>query len=544
VARKNDSKVKARLFGAPVKLADAAPAADGPVWIHVATEGRWEGHPNGGVVEFSRKSFEQIIANFRKNPWYSPGPDGVGSQRVIPYDYEHASEMHPTEGSIPETGAPAPAWATELQLRDGEEGKAQLWALTLLSTQAREQIREGGYLSTSVAVWPNAKDAVTNKPIGALLTSIAFTNHPFIKGMAPIAASMSVWGKAESSEEALVGLRDLLGLPADAAPAEVAVELETLRQAVANGMTSASFPDGFGSLVDSVRRLLGLRVLASTDEILNTAGQLIVAVADTNAPPQQAPEDNTMTAPAAPAPALATALLGKLADLFNCRDSEPVLLAAAEKAKVKGDTLDQLLGLFESDDMTALLGDAAKTIEKAKKADEYLAGLTAVRERLGAADKKEAEAEVEQIAASMGLSGDNLARFKPLLLSARVACNVDDPKERETKLAAFYTQYPLPKVDPAKALLTQTVVAGQNGVQLLGGAPLPATPTLTGSVVPSAAPGGTPQHMQLLAAYPGRNEIEKACAYHSDKTPGFKTLPRQTQIRAASGFVRTGQLAL
>lgn len=544
MARTKDSKVKARLFGAPVRLADAPPAEDGPVWIHVATEGRWEGHPSGGVVEFSRKSFEQIIKNFRANPWYSPGPDGVGNRRVIPYDYEHASEMSPTEGSIPETGAPAPAWATELQLRDGEDGKAQLWALTLLSTQAREQIREGGYLSTSVAVWPNAKDAVTNKPIGALLTSIAFTNHPFIKGMAPIAASMSVWGKAESAEEALVGLRDLLGLPADAAAAEVAVELETLRNAVANGMTSAAFPDGFGCLVDSVRRLLGLRVLATTDEILTTAGQLIVGVADPSAPaPQQATEDNTMTAPAAPAPALATALLGKLADLFNCRDSEPVLLAAAEKAKTKGDTLDQLLGLFESDDMTALLGDAAKTIEKAKKADEYLAGLTAVRERLGAADKKEAEQEVEQIAASMGLSGDTAAKFKPLLLTSRLACNVDDPKERETKLAAFYQQYPLPKVDPAKALLTQTVVAGPNGVQLLGGSPLPAAPA-PGTVVPSPAPGNQPAHVQLFAAYPGRNEIEKACAYHKDKTPGFKELPFQTQVRAASGFVRTGQLAL
>jgi hypothetical protein len=218
-----------------------------------------------------------------------------------------------------------------------------------------------------------------------------------------------------------------------------------------------------------------------------------------------------------------------------------VLLAAAEKAKVKGDTLDQLLGLFESDDMTALLGDAAKTIEKAKKADEYLAGLTAARDRLGASDKKEAEAEVEQIAASMGLSGDNLARFKPLLLSARVACNVDDPKERETKLASFYAQYPLPKPDAAKALLSQSLVAGQNGVQLLNGVVVP--------VAPAPAPGGgapsaPPAHVQLFAAYPGRNDIEKCSAYHKDKTPGFKDLPLQTQVRAASGFIRTGQLAL
>lgn len=538
MARSKSPKVRPLLFGAAVKLADI-PEENGPVWIQVATEGKWDGHPSGGSIAFTRQTFEQIIKNFHANPWYHQGPDGVGDQRVIPYDYEHASEMKPTEGSIPETGAPAPAWASELQIRDGEDGKAQLWALTILSDQAREQIRSGGYLSTSVAVWPNALDAVTAKPIGALLTSIAFTNHPFIKGMAPIAASMSVWGKAESAEEALVGLRDLLGLPSDAAPAEVAIEIEQLGDAIENGMTSAIFPEGFGCLLDGVRRLLGLRVLATTDEIINTAGQLLAGIADPNASaPVPAPatpvEDENMTAP------VPSTLAVKLADLFNCRDSEVVLLAAAEKAKVKGDTLDQLLGLFESDDMTALLGDAAKTIEKAKKADEYLAGLNAARERLGAADKKEAEAEVEQIAASMGLTGDTLVKFKPLLLTARLDCNVADPKEREQKLAAFYQQYPLPKVDPAKALLTQTLVAGPGGVQLSAGAPIPANGgTLTQPVVPTPAAGA---HVQLFAAYPGRNDIEKAQAYHVEKTPGFSQRDRQWQVRAASQFVRTGSL--
>lgn len=245
-----------------------------------------------------------------------------------------------------------------------------------------------------------------------------------------------------------------------------------------------------------------------------------------------------MNAPAAPA-ATQLALVGKLADLFNCRDSEPVLLAAAEKAKAKGDTLDQLLGLFESDDMTALLGDAAKTIEKAKKADEYLTGLTAVRERLGAADKKDAGVEAEQLAASMGLTGDTLAKMKPLLLSARLACNVDDPKEAAEKLAAFRLQYPLPTVDPARQLLTSHVVAGPGGVQLPvpGGSPVLAAP--------GAAPASQqPAHVLLFAAYPGKNDIEKCISYHKDKTPGFSQHPFQTQVRAASGFVRTGQLAL
>ena len=253
VARKN--KTLLRSFGAPVKLSQEV-ADNGPVWIQVAREGKWEGHPSGNKVEFTAKTFAQLIKNFRANPWYHPGPDGIGDQRVIPYDYEHASEMPPTEGSLPMTGAPAPAWVLELQTRAGEEG-LELWALSDLSEQAREQIRAGGYLSTSVAVWPDARDAVTGKPIGALLTSVALTNHPFIKGMAPIAASMSVYGEAETPEEFIVGLRDLLGLEPTMPPAAVAAEIEQLRAALAQGATSPAYPEGYGCLVDCIRRLLG-----------------------------------------------------------------------------------------------------------------------------------------------------------------------------------------------------------------------------------------------------------------------------------------------
>lgn len=540
-----------RGYGAPVLFAvEDVAESSGPVWIQVAREGKWEGHPSGVVVDFTPARFSQIIENFHAHPWYTPGADGVGSKRVVPYDYDHASEMSPAEGSKPAQGAPAPAWALELELRPGDGGKQELWAYTELSDQAREQIRAGGYISTSVAVWPNHKDPVTNKPIGAVLTSIAFTNKPFIQGMAPIAASVSVYGKAESVEEVIVALREMLGLPSDCAPAEVAVELQQLGQAVAKGQTGAGYPDGYGYLVDRIRQLLGLRVLATTDEILNTAGQLIVGVADTTAPaPQPALEDQTMNAPGTAAPALA-AFAGALADLLNCRDSEPVLLAAVKEVKAKGDTLDQLLGLFESDEMTSLLGDAAKTIEKAKKADEYLAGLTAARDRLGKTETATAETETEQIAASMGLTGDNATRFKPLLLSARLACNpvygADCVKPEDFKkadeaaalrLTNFRTTYPMGAIDPRAALLSQSLVAGPGGQQILA-----ATPGQLPAAAP--APGTAPQHVLLFAAYPGRNDIEKCVAYHKDKTPGFNLQPYQAQVRAASAFVRTGQLAL
>lgn len=521
------SKVRLRNFGFGVRLTQDGSDNDGPVWIQVAREGNWKGSAKYGTVEFSRQTLEKLVKNLHAHPSFEKGPDGLGCKTVVPYDYEHASEVAlaaPNHGSTPTSGAPAPAWVLDLQVREGDEG-AELWALSKLGSQVRTQIREGGYQWTSVAVWPNALDPVTGERVGPVLTSVAFTNHPFIQGMAPIAASVSIYGKAESAEEVIVGVRDLLGLDADAPRELVMTELQDLRAAVADGRTGPGYPDGFGFLVDGVRRLLGLRVLATTDEIINSAGQMIAALSDPSsqaAPPAQ--ETPPMAEPQ-------TTLTAKLADLLNCRDTEPVLLAAVAKEKVKGDSLDQLMDLFGSSDTQALFADAKKAIEKAKKAEELLGALTAANERLAVTDKVEAEAEVEQIAASMGATEANGAKLKKLLLNERMAC-VGDP----AKLAEFRTNYPLP--DPTKIHLTRPIVAGPGSVQL-GGA-LTAVPPQGGAG--GGNPPAAPAHVQLFAAYPGRNDVEKAVAYHTDKTPGFRQQPRAVQCRMAGEFVRTGAL--
>lgn len=513
-----------------MKLASEVVETDGPVWIQIAREGTWEGHPKG-PFEFDTKTFAEIIKNFRAHPSYHQGPDGLGDARVVPFDYEHASEMPPTSGTVPLTGAPAPAWALDLQIRAGEQG-AELWAWTELSDQARQQIRSGGYQWTSVSVWPNAIDPVTGDTIGPVLTSVAFTNHPFIQGMAPMQASVQVYGKAETADEVIVGLRDILGLPADAAPAQVLAELEDLRAAITEGRTGPGFPDGGGYLVDCIRRLLGLRVLATTDEIVGSAGQAI-ATLSTSSASGPTTQENTMSG-------TNLTLTANIAALLNVKAQDETILAAVQKGKEAVDTLDKLLDLFGSSDMQALLGDAAKMIEKAKKAEGYLQALNAANEQLAVIDKEKAEGEVEQIAASMGLTGETASRFKPLLLKERLACNDPDPKVRQQKLEAFYKQYPLPS--PQTQLLSQPIVAGPNGLQL-GGAH---TGYVTGNVPPvaPAMPVGNqaPEHLRLLAAYPGRNEIEKAIAYHNEKTPGFKLQPFQIQCRAAGHYVRTGQL--
>jgi hypothetical protein len=167
-------------------------------WIHCANEGTYNGH-HQGAFEFTREVFEAFVRNFRASPQYKAGTIDLGGQQinagiepVIQFDYEHASEMPPWEGSLPEKGAPAPAWAIEVAIRNGADGKAQLWALADLGSTIRQQIADRQYRWVSIAFTLQAVHWITGKPIGPLLTSIAFTNHPFMIDLEPLAAANRV----------------------------------------------------------------------------------------------------------------------------------------------------------------------------------------------------------------------------------------------------------------------------------------------------------------------------------------------------------------
>lgn len=156
-------------------------------WLHVASEGDFSGHVDG-EFQLDRDVFESFIDNFRADPRYRPDANGTGSVAVLPFDYEHASELAATEGSIPGSGAPAPAWVLELDVRDGDDGKAQLWAYAKLGERIRSYIENDEYRHVSIAFSLDAIDPVTGAPVGPRMSSIAFTNHPFLRGLTPIAA--------------------------------------------------------------------------------------------------------------------------------------------------------------------------------------------------------------------------------------------------------------------------------------------------------------------------------------------------------------------
>jgi hypothetical protein len=171
-------------------------------WIHCATEGHYKGHHQGGF-DFTPEVFATFVKNFRASPQYKQGKlelggqsITVGTEPVIQFDYEHASEMPPWEGTIPEKGAPAPAWVVDVATRLSD-GKAQLWALADLgddldSTSIRHYIATRKYRWVSIAFTLAAVHWITAEPIGPLLTSIAFTNHPFMIDLEPLAAANRV----------------------------------------------------------------------------------------------------------------------------------------------------------------------------------------------------------------------------------------------------------------------------------------------------------------------------------------------------------------
>jgi Mu-like prophage I protein len=198
--------------GAPAAAPAAAPGdAPSPAraptpqfkWIHVANTGTYKGHHQGEFT-LTGDTFAELVRNFRANPKYGDpkfaagvGPvvldgkpyDGPNTSRIVQFDYEHASEMAPFEGDIPSGGAPAIGWALELDVRQGDDGRPQLWCLAKLGDRIRKQIDADEYDSVSIAWNPAGVDWISGKPIGAVLTSVAFTNHPFIRDLMPLAAA-------------------------------------------------------------------------------------------------------------------------------------------------------------------------------------------------------------------------------------------------------------------------------------------------------------------------------------------------------------------
>jgi phage I-like protein len=167
----------------------AEPPATGLIRIPIAITGKWK----GAESEFSvgLDDLNEIGKNFAEKP--------TGEINV---DYEHASE-------VPfGTGGPVLSAGRIVKLDKPESfngtGKHILWGWYEPTTRARELIANKEYRYISPAIRWGAKDKVTGKVIGTILTSVALVNKPFLEELPQLHLS-----EAAGDQKILVSLGQL-----------------------------------------------------------------------------------------------------------------------------------------------------------------------------------------------------------------------------------------------------------------------------------------------------------------------------------------------
>lgn len=336
---------------APAVQLDAAAAndtgAEAPAakWVQIGYEGHFEGHVIG-PFDLTRAKFEEAVANFRKHPAYKQGATmasadqiNAGTYDVVPWDFHHASEQAPTSGTIPTEGAPAQGWALELEVRDGPDGKAQLWSYTRFLEPLRGYVAASKYKWCSMTLFLDATDPVTGKKIGAYLSSVAATNDPFLQNLIPLAASRrgtkvqagyyyDPYNQPCTPEEAFESLRDTLKMPETTGIPELRAEIEKVQRWAAG---SEAAPPGVevDDLVGIMRRMINLPLTATIDTVFSS----VFAVLDQAAKESNAkPQEGTDAVAAPPEPAMAEWVRSlSLGAACVARDWSPVDAASLRK---------------------------------------------------------------------------------------------------------------------------------------------------------------------------------------------------------------------
>ena len=487
-----------------------------PRWMQIARTGLWKGYHGKRTIEFTVDTFNTIIANFHDHPTYKAAAKGKGTTDVVPCDFNHASEMDPTEGSLPVVGAPAQAWIQELELRAMPDGKTGLWAYTRLLEPVATYVKESKIKWTSVTVWPNAIDPESGKEIGPLLTSVAFTNQPFIEGMVPIAANRAAelrryYDAACDAEDAFMKLRDLFGLSQTAAIGDLLAEIGKLRVWISSG----TVPMGVDTddLVSSMRTILGMPALSSTDDVFAELDKLLPAMieqealeATEGAPDMPSSESSASVTEYAPLGrnrnmTLDPKLLATLASTFGIvANTEEAISAAARELVTDGKTLRTLfkaMGVTDADGAAAKLADLLKA---QKDLEELRPKHTALLKRVEEIETNEAKTEVIAAMKEHGLSES----LEEVLLDFRVR----KPEE-------FRKKYPV--TPPEKQHLTRSLFANSEGAQLGS--------ERTGAGHrgnPIVAAGGGGDIASQVDGYPGRNRVEQCMAFIRGTVPGAK----------------------
>jgi hypothetical protein len=452
-----------------------------PIWQHVATAGEYRGYGYGEQpFSFTRETFEEMIKNFRADPAYKAGADGVGTEPVIPWDFHHATDADPADVAI--SGVPAQGWVLELGLKTGSDGNGQLWALTEWMPTAREYIRNGQYRWASISCWINAVDPKSGDRIGALLTSIAITNTPFIQGMEKLAASQQAaafkvaarrgwyFDAAQSAMDAVGMMKDLFGLRETDSVAEVVAEISKIAQWVEMGSTPLGV--NLDEIIGNLRTILNLRTLANASQVLSEASRITGALLTEQAPVPQPGTEAPETASMNEGTEDDMDLLKTLAEKLGVREVDSEVVAAAKdlvqlRATLKdktgaskdtnrvllaevADAMDakvNLKALYESlkaAKQSEAVDAVMALLDKSQKWDDAEAELTELRDKIAAEETVKAEADVDAAIKAHKLP----EQVRPALLL-----------ERKQDPDGFAKRFP-PLGD--KQVLTQPLVTGKD----------------------------------------------------------------------------------
>lgn len=493
-------------------------------WEHVATAETYHGYQRDGTVEsfmLSAAIFQRMIANLHAHPSYRAGENGgPGTADVIPWDFSHASEQDPTRGDLPVTGAPAQGWTSDLEVRTGADGRAQLWAYTRWLEPAATYVAEGKYRSASISCGWDAIDPVSGAHIGEVLFSIALTNQPFIEGMESLAASR-YFGKADTADEALRYLRELFNLgPLDGFDA-IQRNLDLLGEMVRSGQAPVGVE--LSDIVGSIRGILGLATLIPAAEVIGTAKTTINAFLAESAMDEGIPAAG-MVPPASTATPASYGLhkggsnmelLKTLAEVLRVRENdEAVVSAARDLAALRTGTQKALRCERE---LTADLTSAAEVATKS--AD----GLKALLDALGAKDLASATGRI----VALLKDAEDLAKIRPEVEAMRKVQAEREAAQQAADVSEAIAAHHLPEATTAAL----TLLRKNDPASFAASFPKTAqtSPDIANlerviTAQPAAAPALLAGGAVDLSAYPGPTPSARAMAYvraNLDKNNSF-----------------------
>jgi hypothetical protein len=545
-----------------VRLDSAAVAANdnAAVWLEVAYEGKFRGHWMG-EFEFTEETFDQIVANFHAHPQFVPGADAAstadieaGNFDVVQWDMHHASEAPPTSGDIAVVGAPAQGWVLDVRKGRRPDGKVKLEALTRWLGQARTYVRNGQYRWASVSVVFNAKDPESGKPIGAVLTSIALTNQPFLQDLPALAASLykNDWSPSSGPEGIIARLRAELELEKTDPDTTIVDKVNELRRWSAPG---ATVPDGVDieHALQTLRCIFNLPYLTPANDVFAEVDKLF------NAPAGAITAEETMTTNASntqpavqksPADDLRDSLALTLSKVRKCDAKDVTNTQILMAVETGANATTELAGLFEALDVTRL-ADALSQIDTLKKIkvklDELLPKYEAQQQEIARIDEQDALEDVGMALASMGFDpkDEKRANLRISLMNHRKANKEEFRKQYNTEEAkqlararSASTVTATGGVDPTQPLVTQrTQSAGTGGYDPFAGMRV-VNGQVRASQVVQDKPGTGAAAKVDLSQFPGVNEMQKALNYVRSQKGNEKLSIDDAMTQAAAVVAR------